>query len=321
MKIQVVKLLSITFGYCFILNGSPVFASDSIPSSSKYRVEQIHLKSDKLKLEGTLFLPQNKNNVPGVVMVCGSGPIDRDGKVTTIQTNNQLPFYKWWADYLSSHHIATFRYDKRYITHKSLNPLEITQGDQINDIVSSVKYLQSRNAIDKNRIFILGHSEGGSIAPVAASQLPNIAGVIILASPSIPIDDLFIEQLKAQDSPYVEATKKAFVLLKEKKFPKGGQIWGGGEIYWREWIEDTDNVNKILSELNKPTLVLQGLADENYPQKTLQQNVLNWENLASNSKMISFKKYPNTTHRFLTKNTDSIAESVFEDIIHWVNDL
>lgn len=321
MKTHIFKFLIITLGYYLISNISLVLASDSILGSSKYSVEQISFNSNELKLEGTLFLPRNKNKVAGIVIVCGSGPIDRDGKVTTVQTNNQLLFYKLWADYLSSHNIATFRFDKRYITHKPLNPLEITQGDQINDIVSAAKYLQSRDEIDINKIYILGHSEGGSIVPVAARQLPNIAGVIIMASPSIPINQLFITQLKAQRSPYVEATEKAFTLLKEKKFPEGGQIWGVGEVYWREWIEYTENANKIVLELNKPTLILQGLADENYPQKTLSQNVSNWENLALKSKKISFIKYPNTTHRFLIKNTVSISESVFVDIIHWIDSM
>lgn len=321
MKIKISKLFIITSSCWLFFYGSLVFASDTKPELSKYSTEQIHFETNGLKLEGDLFLPKTKIKIPGIVMVCGSGPINRDGEVTTIQTNEQFPFYKVWADYLSSHHIATFRFDKRYITHKSLNPLEITQDDQIKDIISAVKYLQTRNEIDQSKIFILGHSEGGTIAPVAASQLPNIAGVIIMASPSIPIDYLFVEQLKANHSPYVEATKNAFVLLKENKFPKDGQIWGGGETYWREWIEYTENVNTIVERLNRPTLVLQGLTDENYPQKIFQQNIENWKKLASNSKVVVFMKYPNTTHRFLTGNTDSITQSAFDQIIQWVSNL
>ncbi len=319
MKIRVDKLLVVTLGYFFILYGYPVLASDSKPGLSKYAIEQIYFDSDALQLEGTLFLPQHKSKVPGIVIVSGSGPVNRDGESTTIRKDNQVPFYKLWAVYLSSHQIATFRFDKRYLTHKSLNPLEISQNDQINDIVSAVKYLQSRKEIDKNRIFIIGHSEGGSIAPVAAGKLANIAGVIIMGSPSIPIDKLFIEQLKAHNSPYVDAVENAFMLLKAKKFPKGGQIFGGGEIYWQEWIEYTENVQQVLSKLDRPVFVLQGLEDENYPQKTLSQNVSNWERIKTKSKRISFKTYSNVTHKFLTKDTDSISDSVFVDIIHWVD--
>lgn len=321
MKIQISKLLISIFSYCFIFCGLLVFTSDAKAELLKYNTEQIHFKSDKLELEGTLFLPKSKTKVPGIVMVCGSGPINRDGKITTIKSKDQIPFYRLWADYLSSHDIATLRFDKRYITHKSLNSLELTQTDQIRDIISAVKYLKTRNEIDQNKIFILGHSEGGSIVPVAANQLIEIAGIIIMASPSVPIDNLFIEQLKMQHSPYVDITKDAFVLLKENKFPKGGQIWGAGEFYWKEWIEYTKNINKIVLKSNKPTLVLQGLEDENYPPKILQENNANWEKLALSSKIITFKKYPNTSHSFLIGNTDSINKSAFEYIVHWIDNL
>lgn len=321
MKIRAVKLLIVSLGCCLILCKSSVFASDARPGLSNYATEQMSFDSDGLRLEGTLFLPQSKSKVPGIVFVGGSGPVDRDGRLATVPQDNQAPFYKLWADYLSSHRIATLRFDKRYLTHKSLDPLEITQSSQIRDIVSAVKYLQVREEIDKSRIFILGHSEGGSIAPVAASQLANIGGVIIMGSPSIPIDKLFVEQLKAQGSPYVDAAENAFMLLRTSQFPRGGQIFGGGETYWKEWIELTENVQHVLWKLDRPVFVLQGLEDENYPRKTLSRNVSSWERIKTESKRVSFKTYSDVTHRFIKKDTDSLVESVFIDIIHWVDTL
>lgn len=319
---KLLTTLLITICLFISLSAISIFATESkADSADNYRISTVEFKSDKLLLEGTLFLPNNEaTKHPAIVFVNGSGPINRDGRVINSTTTPVL-FYKKWASFLSSNGFATLRYDKRYITHKNINPIEITQANQIDDIISAVKYLQNRNDINQNKIVVLGHSEGGSIAPVAAQKMPEIAGVIAMAASAIPIDQLFIEQLKFQKSPYLEPTKRAFQMLKDNKFPKGGQIWGGGESYWREWIDYTKNVETIFSTLNKPIFLSQGLTDKNYPPEILKTNIKKWEGVANKSKKIIFKNYQNTTHSFLLNDTTQINETAFVDIINWMNSL
>lgn len=305
-----------------ILIFGTVFCSSKSPTQEEgYTSEEVNFQNDGLTIEGTLYLPNAGSKVAGVVIVNGSGPVDRDGKVQN-STNYLPPIYKNWADFLSLNKIACLRYDKRFLTHPELNPLELSQEDQINDIVAALKYLKSRVEIDTTRIFIIGHSEGGNIAPVAAHRSGFVAGVIIIAAPAFAIDTLFIEQLKANGNisqSLITQTQQAFQLLRNNQFPSGGQIWGGGESYWREWIEYSENAEGIVISLDKPVLFQQGLKDENYPAFTLQKNVALWDKIGNQSSKISFKTYEGVTHLMINENTQEMALNVLNDILIWIN--
>lgn len=308
----------------FLLSYCSCDSQNNIPTEveeSSYNSEEITFTSDGLQLEGTLFLPNTNSKVPGVVFVNGSGPLDRDGKAKN--NPGAMPHvYKEWASFLSSNQLATLRYDKRFLTHSNLNPLEISQTDQINDIIAATAYLKSRTEIDASNIYIIGHSEGGSIAPVAAKRVNIVSGVIIISSPAFAIDTLFVEQLKANANigqDLITQTEHAFLLLRNNQFPPGGQIWGGGEAYWSEWIEYSENATDIVLQLNERVLIQQGLEDENYPSFTLQKNIFLWEDISKQSDKISIRKYDNVTHLMQNKDTQQMAENVLNDIINWIN--
>ncbi len=300
-----------------------IISCESTPTEvndSGYSSEEVKFTSGDLELEGTLYLPNKTSKVPGAIFVNGSGPVDRDGKVSNYP-DIIPPIYKNWANELSSNQIATFRYDKRFLTYPGIDPIKLSQEDQINDIIAAISYLKSRPEVDTNNIFIVGHSEGGTIAPVAAQRISSVAGVIIIASPAFAIDTLFIEQLKANDSieqDWVTQTEDAFQLLRNNQFPKGGQIWGVGETYWREWIEYSQNAGNIALNLGKPILIQQGLEDENYPSFTLQKSILLWDDVAKQSNIIDFKTYENVTHLILEKDSQEMSRSVINDIIDWI---
>ncbi len=268
-----------------------------------------------------MYLPNKTSKGPGAIFVNGSGPVDRDGKVSNYP-DIIPPIYKNWANELSSNQIATFRYDKRFLTYPGIDPIKLSQEDQINDIIAAISYFKSRPEVDTNNIFIVGHSEGGTIAPVAAQRVSSITGVIIIASPAFAIDTLFIEQLKANDSieqDWVTRTEDAFQLLRNNQFPKGGQIWGAGESYWSELIEYSENAGNTALNLRTPILIQQGLEDENYPSSTLQKNIALWKNVATQSDLINFKTYENVTHLVLEKDSQDMSKNVLNDIIDWIN--
>ena len=287
----------------------------------KYKSEEVNFESEGLTLEGTLYLPNETLRVPAVVIVNGSGPVDRDG-IYAPNPNLLPPIYKNWANWIASRGIGVLRYDKRFLTHPDLNPLEISQEDQINDIISAIIYLKSRTEIDTNKILIIGHSEGGSIAPVAAQRKNIVSGVVIIASPAFAIDTLFIEQLKANSNnpqSLITQVEQAFELLRNNQFPSGGQIAGGGEAYWQEWIEYSENADSIAVNLRKPILVIQGEEDENFPGFTFQKNKALWENIANQSDLIDFRTYEGVTHLILKDDdTQDMATDVLDDIVNWI---
>lgn len=284
--------------------------------------EAVNFSSGGLNLEGTIFIPDGRAPFPGIVIVNGSGPLDRDGILVT-DPSLLPPIYRHWADFLANAGIAVLRYDKRFITHTNLDPLTITQEQQIDDLMAAANFLKLRSEVDSNRIFIVGHSEGGNLAPPAAQRLNNIHGVVLIAAPAFAVDTLIFEQLRANpDIPaqLIMQVEDAFRLLRNDQFPPGGQILGGGEQYWREWINFSENAIGIATALDKPTLVLQGCRDENFPGTTLDRNKQLWENFSMTDSSANFQSYDNVTHLILNSTTLLMSEGVLADIRDWVYD-
>ena len=314
------KIYSLVFFFFLLFITSCDSPTHTEVDESGYKSEEVNFASGELELQGTLYLPNKITKVPGVVFVNGSGSADRDGIIRNYP-NLIPPIYENWANIISLNQIATFRYDKRFLTYPNIDPIEFSQKDQIDDIVAAILYLKSRAEVDTSKIFIIGHSEGGNIAPVAAERVSNISGIVIIASPAFAIDTLLIEQLKANGSiseELITQTEDAFLLLRNNQFPSGGHIWGAGESYWSEWIEYTENAGSIALNLMTPILIQQGLEDENYPSTTLQKNISLWEDVEKQSDIISYKKYENVTHLILDKDTQEMSENVINDIIDWV---
>ena len=132
------------------------------------------------KLAGTLALPDDKGGpFPCVVFITGSGPQDRDEALM-----GHRPFLVI-ADYLARHGIASLRYDDRG-TAKSTGTFEgATSDDFAEDALAAIASLKTRPAIDPKRIGIVGHSEGGLIAPMCAAKSKDVAFVVLLAGTGI----------------------------------------------------------------------------------------------------------------------------------------
>lgn len=136
-------------------------------------------KSDGITLAGTLTIPQSNKPVPAVLLISGMGPNDRD------YTMMGHKLFLVLAEYLTQQGIAILRYDKRGVGQSTgtYNNM-LTSEDFARDAAAGIEYLNNRPEIDRTRIGIVGHSEGGMIAAMVASQLPSIAFIILLAAPS-----------------------------------------------------------------------------------------------------------------------------------------
>lgn len=156
-----------------------------------YQVEEVRFvnSTDGDTLTGTLTLPTSPGPHRAVVMITGSGPQDRDERIM-----NHRPFLVW-ADALTRLGIAVLRYDDRGTGASTGNFSEATTADFARDVEAAVDYLRSRKEIDNQRIGLIGHSEGGIIAPmVAVSRPKDVSFIVLLAAPGLRGDSILLMQ-------------------------------------------------------------------------------------------------------------------------------
>ena len=145
-----------------------------------YRAEEVSFESDPgVRLAGTLTLPQGAGPHPAVVLISGSGAQDRDE-----QLMNHRPFLVI-ADHLTRNGIAVLRVDDRG-TGASTGTMEgATSEDFARDVMAAVRLLRTRPEVAGDRVGLIGHSEGGMIAPMVASRMPEVAFTVLLAGPGM----------------------------------------------------------------------------------------------------------------------------------------
>jgi len=146
---------------------------------------------DNITLSGTLSIPSKDGTFPSVVLISGNGEHNRNEEF-----GNFKPFLDI-SNHLTKQGIAVLRYDKRGVGESTGNYDSANSFDFANDVTSAIEYLNTREEIKSNEIGLIGHSEGGLIAPIAASQSSNVAFIVSLAGPSISGDKILLSQQKA----------------------------------------------------------------------------------------------------------------------------
>ncbi|WOX07192.1 alpha/beta hydrolase family protein [Microbulbifer pacificus] len=157
------------------------------PFSYKTEEVEVHNAKADIILAGTLTKPSGPIKATAV-LISGSGPQDRDESIV-----GHKPFAVL-ADHLSQKGYAVLRLDDRGVGKSSGVFDNATSEDFAGDINAAVDFLKGRADIPANTIGLIGHSEGGMIAPMVASSRPDIAFVILMAAPGVEVIDLFIEQ-------------------------------------------------------------------------------------------------------------------------------
>jgi fermentation-respiration switch protein FrsA (DUF1100 family) len=139
-------------------------------------------------LAGTLTLPPGPGPFPSAVLISGSGPQTRDEDIF----GHRLFFVL--ADYLTRRGIAVLRYDKRGLGQSTGNYAEATTADFASDARAAVAYLKTVSAVDPKQIGLIGHSEGGLIAPRVAAPTSGIAFVVLMAAPGLTGEQILLQQ-------------------------------------------------------------------------------------------------------------------------------
>lgn len=152
-----------------------------------YYEEEVRIENetDSLTLAGTLTLPQEAGSFPAVILISGSGPQNRNEEVF-----GHRPFLVL-ADYLTRQGIAVLRYDDRGTAESTGNHASATSADFARDVQSALEYLKNHKKINNNQIGLIGHSEGGLIAPMVVNQTDDeIAFMVLLAGTGVPGKDI-----------------------------------------------------------------------------------------------------------------------------------
>lgn len=157
-----------------------------------YRSEDVRYRSGDVSIAGTLTLPRAPGRYPAVVLISGSGPQDRDERIA-----GHKPFLLL-ADTLTRAGYAVLRTDDRGVGATTGHLDTSNYTDLTDDIMAGLGYLRGRPDIDGDRIGLIGHSEGGYLAPLAATRPDSrLAFVIMLAGPAVPGSEVLLAQNEA----------------------------------------------------------------------------------------------------------------------------
>ncbi len=141
-----------------------------------------------IKLAGTLTLPASDQSVPAVLLITGSGAQDRDESLL-----GHRPFLVL-ADYLTRHGIAVLRVDDRGVGGSTGDTAASTTDEFVGDVLAGVAYLKTHKEVNPRRIGLIGHSEGGIVAPLAASRSDDVAFIVMLAGTGVTGEEIIYRQ-------------------------------------------------------------------------------------------------------------------------------
>lgn len=156
-----------------------------------YTDKEITFSSGDLTLAGTLSIPQGDGPFPAVILITGSGPQNRDEGLAPVA---EIKPFRDIADYLTRNGIAVLRYDERGVGASTGDFASATLQDFRDDASAAVDYLTTRDEIDSAKIGIIGHSEGGLLAPEISEINDNVAFVVTLGGPAVSMRDILLEQ-------------------------------------------------------------------------------------------------------------------------------
>jgi pimeloyl-ACP methyl ester carboxylesterase len=179
---------------------------------------------NKVSLSGTLTLPDSTGIFPAIILIAGSGPNDRDETIF-----GHKPFYLL-SDYLTRNGFAVLRYDKRGVGKSTGDYSKATISDFVTDASNALEYLKSRKEIDSSKIGMLGHSEGGIIAPMVASKSSDVKFLVLLAAPGTKGIEIVLDQnensLKHQG---IEPETINRLQLTNREIFESLLVWSGSE--------------------------------------------------------------------------------------------
>ncbi len=285
------------------------------------------------KLPGTLTIPRGDGPFPVVILVQGSGPMDRD------ETSGALKPFRDLAVGLSSRKIAVLRYDKRSLEHSTKVSLigNITMNEETEqDVHAAAEYLKTVKEVDASNIIVLGHGLGGYALPeIMTRGKDTFKAGIAMGGGTRPIYEMYAGQLEYLVSKGLAGQKQLDYIKSQadilnspgfnpKTPPEDYTL--GNEYYY--YYMKTYDFKGLAGAIRKPLLVLQGERDY---QTVSGIDFNNWKEALKNNSQAEFKLYPKLNHMFTEGEGDStpaeysspsnIPEYVIDDIAEFIGKL
>jgi uncharacterized protein len=233
----------------------------------------VRIQANGFSLAGTLSKPETASGpLPAVILVAGSGAVDRD------ETVGGVPIFGQLADALADAGFAVLRYDKRGVGQSGGRPESATLADYAEDLRAAVRMMADRKDIDRRRIGVLGHSEGGALALIAAARDDRIAAVALLATVGTSGADLNMYQvthaLERSNRPEAERQNTIELQRQIQQAVLTGKGWETipvppavrrqAETPWFQSFLAFDPA-KVMKDVDQPLLIVQGLLDTQVP--------------------------------------------------------
>ena len=298
-------------------------------------------KEAGITLAGTLTLPSGKGPSPVVLLISGSGPQDRNETIY-----NHHPFLVL-ADYLTRQGIAVLRVDDRGVGESTGDFSQATSVDFASDVLAGIEYLKTRKEINPEQIGLIGHSEGGLIAPMVAVKSPDVAFIILMAGTGLTGEEILYLQgalisramgVSEEDiAKNRQFNEKIFSVIKEEKDKKNAEErlrqmfmedWekmsdekkeqiGDPEVFLKAQLQNLlspwlkffliYDPKPTLSKVKCPVLAINGEKDLQVPPKENLSAIEEALKVGGNQNY-TIKELPNLNHLFQTAQTGLPAE-------------
>ena len=257
----------------------------------------------------------------------------------------KLTPFKDLAEGLASRGIAVIRYDKRTYAHKKqfINKPDISVKEEtIEDAILATELLRNDCRIDSNKIFIIGHSMGGMLAPRIDAEGGNYKGLILLAGSPRKLEEILIDQnkevlnhvnkllqwiIKRQIKKLSSKFYNMYNLTDEEAKKTSLMFGNTAKLYYFKEMGEHQSIN-YLKDLNKPMLIMQG--DKDF-QVSVEKDFNLYKELLKNKENVTFKLYENLNHAFVPSVYGNIMKAkkeynveqrvcdyVIDDIASWV---
>jgi dienelactone hydrolase len=304
---------------------SPAYADESAFTESERSIRV----DDACTLGATLTMPTGEAFVPGVVIVHGSGPSDRDG---TVGPNKPYRDLAWG---LASRGVAVLRYEKRTAACRIEGTLNV-DAEVTDDALAAAELLREEDRIADGDVVVAGHSLGGMLAPRIATEDRGLAGLAMLAAPARPLPEVLVEQyeyLANLDGTVTDAERErldevrsAAARIDSGDVRQEETVLGASGAYWNSLL--SYDPTATADALDRPAFVLQGGRDY---QVTVEDDLTEWRVAFADNADARIEQYPSLNHLFMPGEgqptpaeyyePNHVAESVVADLASWVDGL
>ncbi|MBG9722194.1 alpha/beta hydrolase family protein [Bacillus mycoides] len=297
----------------------------------KWEESSIKVGYNEKKLNGLLTLPKGVEKPPVAILLQGSGPNNMD---SIIGTGLNRPFADI-AHGLAENGIASIRYDKRSYAYP--NDVSDVETEYLYDAKEAVRLAKEDKRVDSNRIYLIGHSQGGLLGPKIAQDNPEIKGFVSMAGTLRRLEDIVLTQttLRLEQENLSNERKKEELdntkagvdkIKKLNSSDKTEVILGYPASYWNS-LNKIDGAS-IVKNLSIPMFIIQGTTDFHVLEKV---DYKLWQETLEDKDNVSFKVYPGLSHLFMPGGSADkfdgsiynkpahVDSQVIKDVSGWIN--